>query len=304
MLMVLTGWRFFDRMDRIWEGLAECLFDEGDAFGIDLFGGGEEVAPDAGGGGEVGEGTAEGFDGHPAVVTDFLEVLDLFGDVDVATTRGAAVVFGDVNVIEFAGGEYGVDGGEGILFFDVGVEGVVHGAEVGVIDALHVGGGLIHGVEEVSFEAVEGFDGAFDASGFGNRSDGAVDAGCAVEFGFGGVGAGELAEDLIVGAAEGWHAGVVGAVEDALEVVDGALAIGGVGADGVVGFVGEDGDGGGFKAVVLEDLADVFEVVGAADVEDGDFDTVVASGFEFFDDGKVFFGHMTGPEEEVKSDFH
>jgi hypothetical protein len=99
-------------------------------------------------------------------------------------------------------------------------------------------------------------------------------------------------------------AGVVGAVEDALEVVDGTLAIGGVGADGVMGFVGENGDGGGFEAVVFEDLADVFEVLGAADVEDGDFDTVVADGFEFFDDGKVFFGHMTGPEEEVKSDFH
>jgi hypothetical protein len=131
-----------------------------------------------------------------------------------------------------------------------------------------------------------------------------MDASGAFEFGFGGVSAGELAEDLIVGAAEGLHAGVVGAVEDTLEVVDGALAIGGVGADGVVGFVGEDGDGGGFEAVVFEDLADVFEVLGAADVEDGDFDTVVAGGFEFFDNGKVFFGHVTGPEEEVKSDFH
>ncbi len=110
--------------------LGQGLFDEGDAFGVDLCGGGEEVAPDAGGGGEVGEGSAEGFDGHPAVVTDFFEVLDLFGDVDVATARGATVVFGDVDMVEFAGSEDGVDGSEGVLLFDVGVEGVVHGAEV------------------------------------------------------------------------------------------------------------------------------------------------------------------------------
>jgi hypothetical protein len=44
-----------------------------------------------------------------------LQVLDLFGDVDVAAAGGAAIVFGDVDVVELAGSENGIDGCEGLF---------------------------------------------------------------------------------------------------------------------------------------------------------------------------------------------
>jgi hypothetical protein len=56
--------------------------------------------------------------------------------------------------------------------------------------------------------------------------DGAVNASGAFELRFGWVLAGELAEHLIVGAAERLHAGVVTAFDDAIEVVDRTLAAG------------------------------------------------------------------------------
>jgi hypothetical protein len=83
---------------------------------------------------------------------------------------------------------------------------------------------LLHGVEEVGLEAVEGFDGAFDAGGFRFGSDGAVDGGGPFELGLRGVFAGELAEYLVVGATKGLDAGVVTALDDAFEVIDSALA--------------------------------------------------------------------------------
>ena len=131
-----------------------------------------------------------------------------------------------------------------------------------------------------------------------------MNAGGTFEFGFGGVSAGELAEDLIVGATKSLHASVVSAIDDTVQVVDGTLAAGSVRADGVVRFVREDGDSGGFEAVVFEQLTNRFEVGRVTDVEDGDFNAVVAGGLEFFDDSKIVFGHVTGPEEEVESDFH
>ncbi len=45
---------------------------ERQALGVNFFRAGEEVAPDASGGGEVGQGTAKGFDHHPPVVLDLL----------------------------------------------------------------------------------------------------------------------------------------------------------------------------------------------------------------------------------------
>jgi hypothetical protein len=74
--------------------------------------------------------------------------------------------------------------------------------------------------------------------------------------------------------------------------------------DGIVCFVWQDGDGGGFQAIVFEHLADVLEVRRVTDVKDGDFHAVVAGGLEFFDDGEIFLGHVTGPEQQVEANFH
>ena len=127
---------------------------------------------------------------------------------------------------------------------------------------------------------------------------------CACEFGLGGEGSGELTEHLIVGAAESLDARIVGAFEDALEVINGSLAVGCVGADGVVGFIGQDGDGGGFEPAVFEELSNAFEMIGVAHIEDGNLHAVITCGFEFFDGGIGVLGDVTGPEQQVESNFN
>src|SRR5262245_30609412 len=92
------------------------FLDQAEPVGVHFFRGGKEVAPDAGGGGEVGQGAAEGLDDHPAVVADLAEGAEGFVPGDVAGAGGAAVVFGDVDVDEAAGD--GGDGGADLLLLD------------------------------------------------------------------------------------------------------------------------------------------------------------------------------------------
>ena len=86
-----------------------------------------------------------------------------------SAARSAAIVFRDVDVVELARIENGLDAGDRVLFFDVRVKGVVHRAEVRVIHPLHVAGGLLHGVQEMAFKAVQSFDGTLHAGGLGDR---------------------------------------------------------------------------------------------------------------------------------------
>ena len=53
-----------------------ALANERIAFLVHLLGAREEIAPDAGGGGEVGQAAAEGFDGEPFIIPVFLENRD------------------------------------------------------------------------------------------------------------------------------------------------------------------------------------------------------------------------------------
>jgi hypothetical protein len=73
-----------------------------------LFFGGVHTTPDFGGGGDVGECEAEGFDHEPAVVVDCLESVEVFAPADEAFAGGAAVVLADVDNAEHVGA-----GGEG-----------------------------------------------------------------------------------------------------------------------------------------------------------------------------------------------
>jgi len=132
-------------------------FYEFEAVAVHIFWIGEEIAPDFGGGCEVGQRPAEGLDGQPSVVVCLFNGLEDGVPVDVSCTGGAAVVFADVDVfndIDIVG-----DGSGGVLLFDVGVEGIEHGEEVGMVDAADVIGGVGHGGQEVTLEAIEVFDG-------------------------------------------------------------------------------------------------------------------------------------------------
>ena len=55
---------------------------------------------------------------------------------------------------------------------------------------------------------------------------------------------------------------------------------------------------------VLEELADIFEVVRIAGIENRNLHAVETLGFQLFDYGEVIAGDVAGPEEKVKSDFH
>ena len=186
---------------------------------------------------------------------------------------------------------------DGIALLDVAVEGVEHGLEVRVPYQFHVGRGLGHGVEEVALKAVERLDGEEDAGLLRDVRQRAMYVGGALHFVFRGASAGEDAKHLVVGAAEKFDAGVVAAFDDALEVVETALPVLRRGADRVVGFVRRDGDGGGFEAVVLERLADLFEVPGIAGVEDGDLRRVIAGLFEFGQQRELRLDEVGGPEK-------
>ena len=128
--------------------------------------------------------------------------------------------------------------------------------------------------------------------------------GSTCEFCFGWERTRELAEHLVIGTAKRLHASVVSAFKDTLQVIDGSLAIRSDGTDGVVCLIRQHGDGGALQAVVLEHLADAFEVRRIADVEDRNFNTIVAGGLEFFDDWVVRLGDVAGVEQKVESDFH
>ena len=131
----------------------------------------------------------------------------------------------------------------GFLFLDVRVKRVEHRSEVRMIDAADVTGGLLHRVEEVRFESIERLDGATDAGLSGYGCDSPVDRGGVFEFGLARVFSRELRQHLIIRSAEGLRAGVVPALDDAFEVIDGSAAIRRVRGDRVVRFVREDGRG-------------------------------------------------------------
>ena len=83
-------------------GVFQHVADELDAVVVHVFRALEEVAPHAGRGGEVREGTAEGFNGQPAVIADAHQLVDRLAAGSVTGAGSAAVVFRDVHVVELA----------------------------------------------------------------------------------------------------------------------------------------------------------------------------------------------------------
>lgn len=124
------------------------------------------------------------------------------------------------------------------------------------------------------------------------------------EFGFGGEGTGKLTEHLVIRATQSLHTGIVGAFDDAFQMIDGSLTICSNRTDRVVRFVRKHGDSGALKAVVFEHLTDAFEMRWIADIKNRNLDAVVTGLLEFFDDGVVRLGDVTGIKQEIEADFH
>ena len=88
----------------------------------------------------------------------------------------------------------------GSLFFDVGMEGVIHGMEVWMIDLLHVGSCLLHRIEEVAFETVEVFDRQAHTGLLGDVGNHAVSFRGVFPFGVRWAITGKITEFLVIGA--------------------------------------------------------------------------------------------------------
>ena len=138
----------------------------------------------------------------------------------------------------------------------VRIERVVHRLDVGPVDRVDVGGEVFHRVDEIAFEAVQRLDGEPDAGLLGDFGQFAVALGGMGALGVGGGVAGEIAEFLVVGAADVLDAGLVPAFDDPLQMIDSGAAVGFVRADEAASLIGADGDGAGGEAVVFQSLAD------------------------------------------------
>src|SRR5579871_9308 len=115
-----------------------------------------EVAPDAHRR-QVGERAPEGFDGQPAVIVVGFQGGEGLLPAQQAFPRRAPVVLGDVDVGQDR--REGSNGSADAPLLDVGVEGVVHSADMGVCYGIHQAPGILRNVEKVALEAVESLDG-------------------------------------------------------------------------------------------------------------------------------------------------
>jgi hypothetical protein len=285
----------------------EALFNSGfhvrQRVAGELFFGVEHASPDFGGSLNGGQGHSEGFADEPAVEVNLFEGGEHFGPIDMALAGSTAVVFGDVDQSQIRRGF--TEGGGGIFFFDVRVERVVDQAAVGVIhclDEAHEVGNLI---EEVAFEAVEGFEAEDDVGPGGVFGDFAHRVDAPAPFVGGWWVAGELADGGVDGADENFGADGVATIECALAGIDGGGANFRIGADRIVGG-GADGRSGAAKIEIVE----VFgpgAVVGfdAEDkIEDRHFDAVIALPAEHFQDRELAIVEAIGPKHEVDGEGH
>src|SRR5580693_8642712 len=82
----------------------------------------------------------------------------------MAGSRNAAIILAGVNVLEVRPdlSECSSD----LLLLDVGMEGVEQNADPRVVNGLAQTDGVFRGIQEVSLEAVQGFDGDLDAVTF------------------------------------------------------------------------------------------------------------------------------------------
>jgi Zn-dependent protease len=130
-------------------------FHEIEGLGGEVLFGGEHASPNFRGRSQIRQCQPESLHYKPPIVTDFLERFEGGLPIDVSLAGCGSIIFGNVNVYRL-GGTTANRLGE-IFFLDVGVEGVVHHLQVGMIHLLHKPGGIGGTVEEITFKTVEVF---------------------------------------------------------------------------------------------------------------------------------------------------
>lgn len=181
------------------------------------------------------------------------------------------------------------------------MEGIEHHAAGGVPDFADEACGIGLCVEEVAFEAVEGFDAEADADFTGMFGGEAHAFEAPFPFVGGGSGAGEESEGGVERSDEGFDTAFGAAIEGASIEFDPFGADGGIGADGVI-FDIANGDGCPLEAEVIE----AFSPGGVVEfeIEHGDFDAIEADGLDLLEDGEETVMEFAGPQEQVHAVFH
>src|SRR5438876_10753209 len=116
------------------------LLHETQTLRVNFLGIREQIPPHAGRRRQVRQRAAKGFDHQPAIIIGFPQRPKRLVPVHQPGPRRTPVVLTDVYMNETVA-QTSDDFGD-ILFFDVGVKGIVHHAEIAVIDALHQGPGI------------------------------------------------------------------------------------------------------------------------------------------------------------------
>src|SRR5262249_22057692 len=111
-----------------------------------------EIAPDLGGGRQILQAAAEGFNGEPAVIAAPADRRECLAPRDVAAPWHAAIIlrYMDMNDVS----RMFLVRADRIGFLDIGVKGVVHSLDVGMADLVDMGRQVRHGVEQVALEAI------------------------------------------------------------------------------------------------------------------------------------------------------
>ena len=190
-----------------------------------------------------------------------------------------------------------------VLLLDVGVEGVVHHAEVGMVDVLDHPGSIGRTVQEVDLEPIQVLRGQRHPELFGALGRLAQALGGPAPFVLRGSPAGEYTQRGVDRADQQIRPQRLAALGDVLEMGDSGPALLLVGADEVC-FGREDRECGPHETDVLQTLTQLGAFL---DVRrhDGDLDGVKPHLLEPLEQRKGFFaGGIGGPQQHIHSVAH
>ena len=268
--------------------------------GITAFGDvpiGGEFAPHVDGVGECRIGATEGFDRKPAFVTNFMTRPNCFGEIDMAGTWGAAVVFAQMHVLEERRDMF--DSRRVGLLLHIGMVGIIHRLDVRMIGQLEQVAQLPHGVAEVALKAVERFRRQHDSGLLGIVAGGVENLSAALIFVGVNVVASEGGERRMKRPAEELSTHIHRAINVPLEQLQSLGPNGGIRAGGV-GFGGKHGHTIDLHALILRVGAEPFVGIGVL-LAHGDLDAVVADLFETIDMREKVIRNGGRPDEKVEA---
>ena len=195
------------------------------------------------------------------------------------------------------------DDADRILFLDVGVKRVVEQPVIRRVDRPHHRRRVLDRIQHVAFEAVERLDGQLDVALARMRRRLLVHDDDVGALAWRWRLAGKAAKLLMDWPSQQFAARRREAIDRPCDMRERAGPRRGVAAGAIMRGVGHHRDAGGAQAIVLQRLANLAVMLGRA-LEQRQLDPVVAAALEFREDGKVLFGDMRRPEQQIEAEQH